>query len=381
MPVNKWLVGILLLLLGALIYQYAQRAATRFWPGVRVPDPRGELLDVEKAMIGVYRESALSVVSIAGLGVDLEDGESFNQPPTSRGSGIIWDDEGHIVTNNHVLKQSEAAVVVLPDRTAFKGRVIGRAPELDLAVVKIDAPAERLEPVKVGTSDDLHIGQQVIAIGNPSGLTGTMTTGIISGLGRWIANSPETEIPEGSPRGIPGMIQTDASINPGNSGGPLLDSSGRMIGMTSHILPLRGTSGAGLAIPIDLVSAVVPLLISKGDSARAGLGFVPHDPREVALLFERGDLPQQGVLVREILPGSGAAEAGLRASEWTSLTQWSPGDLIVAVGSSTVTSPKELAESLADFEAGDKVPVTLIRDGETVNLEVELKVVPFVYIL
>ncbi len=220
--------------------------------------------------------------------------------PEGTGSGFIWDEGGHIVTNYHVIKGADGAHVTLADHTTYRASLVGAAPDKDLAVLHIDAPKDKLVPIRIGNSTDLQVGQMAYAIGNPFGLDLTLTTGVISALGR--------EIQSVTKRTIKNVIQTDAAINPGNSGGPLLDSAGRLIGVNTAIYSPSGSSaGIGFAIPVDEVNRVVPQLIKNGKVERPGLGVqVAHDQlaRELGV--------QKGAVIVRAFRNSPAAKAGLR---------------------------------------------------------------------
>ena len=240
----------------------------RFWrlfgenAAPRPVTPRGDLAEIEKTTIKIYNEAKASVVHITTLSV-LRDRWNLNvqRVPEGTGSGIVWDKEGHIVTNFHVVQgvvQNGGAVqVTLADQSSWKGTVVGYYPDKDVAVLYIGAPAEKLTPIMIGKSSDLQVGQSAFAIGNPFGLDQTLTTGVVSAVGR--------EIESVTKRPIKNVIQTDAAINPGNSGGPLLDSAGRLIGMNTAIYSPSGTSaGIGFAIPVDEVNRVAPEIIARG---------------------------------------------------------------------------------------------------------------------
>ncbi len=224
----------------------------------RAVTARGELFTDEKSTISLFKQASPSVVHITAITVQ-RDFFSLNlyQIPEGTGSGFVWDTNGNIITNFHVIQNADAAQVTLADQSAWKARRVGAAPDKDLAVLRIDAPANRLKAIPLGTSKDLQVGQRVFAIGNPFGLDQSLTTGVISALGR--------EIESVTRRPIQGVIQTDAAINPGNSGGPLLDSAGRLIGVNTAIYsPSGGSAGIGFAIPADTVNRIVPELIRYG---------------------------------------------------------------------------------------------------------------------
>ena len=325
--------------------------------------PRGELWSDEKSTITLFRQASPSVVNITAIGVQ-RDLFTLNlyQIPQGTGSGFIWDRNGNVITNFHVIQEADAAQVTLGDQSTWKARVVGVAPDKDLAVLRIDAPADRLRPIPVGTSKDLQVGQYVFAIGNPFGLDQTLTTGVISALGR--------EIESVTRRPIQGVIQTDAAINPGNSGGPLLDSAGRLIGVNAAIYSPSGTSaGIGFAIPVDTVNRIVPELIRYGKVTRPGIGVQIAEEQ----LAER--LGVTGVLVVDVVPGSAAAKAGIRPTRRESSGRVQLGDVIVAIDGVKVESPNDLFLLLEKYKVGDVVNVSLLREGKTVQTKVALTAV------
>jgi len=288
-----------------------------------------------------------------------------------QGSGFVWDQEGHIVTNNHVVEGADDVEVVFWDDTAVEGKVVGTDPDSDLAVVEVDLPAEELHPVELGDSDELRVGQLAIAIGNPFGQAGTMTRGIISALGRTFRSG-------GSPFAIPEMIQTDAAINPGNSGGPLLDSQGRVIGINTLILSRSGSSaGVGFAIPINMAKRVVPVLIEEGEYHYAWLGITGQDLTPA--IAEAMDLPAdtRGALVVEVGEGGPADEAGLRGSTETIEVKGHPlqigGDIIQAIDGTPVQDMDDVIVYLVENTRPEqKVELTILRDGQEQKLTVKL---------
>ena len=325
--------------------------------------PRGELWSDEKSTITLFRQASPSVVNITAIGVQ-RDLFTLNlyQIPQGTGSGFVWDKSGNVITNFHVIQEADAAQVTLGDQSTWKARVVGAAPDKDLAVLRIDAPADRLRPIPVGTSKDLQVGQHVFAIGNPFGLDQTLTTGVISALGR--------EIESVTRRPIQGVIQTDAAINPGNSGGPLLDSAGRLIGVNAAIYSPSGASaGIGFAIPVDTVNRIVPELIRYGKVTRPGLG-VQLAEEQIA---ER--LGVTGVLVVDVVPGSAAAKAGIQPTRRENSGRVRLGDVIVAIDGKKVESPNDLFLLLEKYKVGDVVNVSLLRDGKTVQTKLALAAV------
>lgn len=251
-----WPLLLLLAVGGVLVWRFAPQLSSRWAESNAVPRPvaqRGELFDDEKRTIDIFKRSSPSAVHITTTG--RPSSRNPGQIPRGTGSGFVWDREGRIVTNYHVIQGAASAQVTLADGSDWKAQLVGSFPDRDLAVLVIDAPRDRLHPIPIGTSHDLLVGQKVFAIGNPFGLDQTLTTGTISALNR------EIESPSGQTIG--GVIQTDAAINPGNSGGPLLDSAGRLVGVNTAIQSPSGASaGIGFAIPVDEVNRVVPQLIS-----------------------------------------------------------------------------------------------------------------------
>ncbi len=326
----------------------------------RRPAPRTDLSSDEQATIGLFEQASPSVVFITTLGVE-RDPFSFQvaEIPQGTGSGFVWDSLGHVVTNFHVIQNADRAQVTLSDQSSWPARLVGVAPEKDLAVLQIEAPAQRLRPIPVGTSDDLRVGQSVLAIGNPFGLDQTLTTGIISALGRQIESVARIPIQD--------VIQTDAAINPGNSGGPLLDSSGRLIGVNTAIYSPSGAyAGIGFSIPVDAVRWVVPDLIAYGRLRRPTLG-VELAPPQVG---QR--LGLEGALVVRVLPGSAAARAGIRPTTWDERDSIELGDVIVAVEGLPVRSSNDLVLALERRQAGEQVTLTLEREGRRTTVTVTL---------
>ena len=250
---------------------------------------RGPLAAGERQTIELFEASSPSVVYITTVRVGRDRfSRNLLEIPQGTGTGFVWDDRGHVVTNFHVLHGAQIARVTLDDQTTWEAKLVGVSPDKDLAVLQIEAPTEALHAIPIGTSGDLKVGQKVLAIGNPFGLDHTLTTGVISGLGR--------EIKSVAGRPIQNVIQTDAAINPGNSGGPLLDSAGRLIGVNTMIYSPSGAyAGVGFAVPADTVNRIVPKLIVYGKIVRPGLGVEIDD-----YLNERLDL--EGVIVHDVLP-------------------------------------------------------------------------------
>ncbi|MDH3442456.1 MAG: trypsin-like peptidase domain-containing protein [Deltaproteobacteria bacterium] len=324
---------------------------------------RGELFADEKLTINLFKLASPSVVHITAITVQ-RDFFSLNlyQIPEGTGSGFIWDVNGNIITNYHVIQNADAAQVTLADQSAWKARRVGVAPDKDLAVLRIDAPVSRLRAIPVGTSKDLLVGQRVFAIGNPFGLDQSLTTGVISALGR--------EIESVTRRPIQGVIQTDAAINPGNSGGPLLDSAGRLIGVNTAIYSPSGASaGIGFAIPADTVNRIVPELIRHGKVIRPGFGIQIAEDQ----IAER--LGVTGVLVVDVRPGGAAAIAGIRPTRRDASGRVRLGDVIIAVDGKKTDSANDLFLAFDRYRVGDVVTVTLLREGKTVQSKITLEAV------
>ena len=282
--------------------------------------------------------------------------------PKGTGSGFLWDDRGHVVTNYHVVQDSDSQKVTLGD-TQYDAKTVGFARDQDLAVLRIEAPPGKLVPMRVGTSADLQVGQKVYAIGNPFGLDYTLTNGIVSALGRTIQGVGGATIFD--------VVQTDAAINPGNSGGPLLDSGGRLIGVNTAIYSPSGASaGIGFAVPVDTVSRIVPQLIAHGRVIRPVLG-VTLDDRLSAYVTRR--LGVEGALVRDVYRGSSAAEAGLQGTRVLRGGRVTPGDLIQGIDGKAVKSVGDLLGRLGSYEPGDTVTLTVWRDGETRKVRIRLQ--------
>ena len=321
---------------------------------------RGDLADDEKATIELFRQASPSVVFITSL-ARRRDFFTLNvfEIPQGTGSGFLWDREGHVITNLHVIKGASAAKITLGDNSTWDADLVGFAIDQDLAVLRITAPKELLAPLAVGTSSDLQVGQKVYAIGNPFGLDHTLTTGVISALGR--------EIQATTGRTISGVIQTDAAINPGNSGGPLLDSAGRLIGMnTSIISPSGASAGLGFAIPVDTINRLVPELIARGRVPRVGLGVRIADDRAVA------KLKLKGVLVMAVDPGSAADAAGIRGTV-TENGRLVLGDVIEQVGEKRIESTRDLGDALDQLSVGDEVTLVVRREGRSLKVPIVLE--------
>lgn len=322
---------------------------------------RGELADIEKMNISIYEMASPSVVHVTSL----QAGESLlsmnaQQIPKGTGSGFVWNEDGNIVTNYHVVEGADGARVTLADHTTYDAAHIWASPEMDMAVIQIPAPRSKLHPILIGSSKDLKVGQIAYAIGNPFGLDQTLTNGIVSALGR--------EIDSTNGHTIHGAIQTSAAINPGNSGGPLLDSAGRLIGMNTAIVsPSGGFAGIGFAIPVDQINQIVPQLIQHGRIVRPQLGI---QVAEAQLAQQLGI--NDGVLILKVMPGSKAAQAGLRGTRRDESGQLHLGDVIVSLDGKPISQVQDLNAALDTHKSGDKVTLTIIRDEQRQDVQVTL---------
>ena len=339
----------------------------RFGEPAAQPRPisaRGDLAGDERATIALFHETSPAVVYITTLAQSFDIWTlSVSEIPQGTGSGFIWDDVGHVVTNYHVLQGASAARVTLSSHGTYTAELAGAAPQYDLAVLRISAPRKDLRAIPVGTSGDLQVGQKVFAIGNPFGLDQTLTTGIVSALGRTIQSV--------TGRPIENVIQTDAAINPGNSGGPLLDSAGRLIGVNTAIYsPSGANAGIGFAVPVDTVNRVVPQLIGHGRIRHPQLG-VRLDERVNRLVKER--LGVEGVVVVGVARGSAAEAAGLRGTERASDGSIVPGDVIRSVDGKPVASTDDLTGVLEGHDVGDTVKLEVRRGDRTLTIAVKLQ--------
>ena len=351
---------VLAAVVGWLLYQTWQPTLHDPQAVSRPVTARGDLAGDEQNTIDIFRSAAPSVVYITSIAVR-RNLFSLNvyEIPQGTGSGFIWDRQGRIVTNFHVISDASRLEVTLADHSTWKASLVGAAPDRDLAVLQITAPASKLQPIAVGESNNLLVGQKVFAIGNPFGLDQTLTTGIVSALGR--------EITAVTGRTIHDVIQTDAAINPGNSGGPLLDSAGRLIGVNTAIYsPSGASSGIGFAVPVGEVNRVVPQIISKGKVLRPGLGVT------LANRSLTRDLGLEGVLVLKVVSGSAAEQAGLRGTSQVG-DGLVLGDIILAVNGRKVTDYDSLRDEIEHYEVGASVLLTLLRDEATAEVSVQLE--------
>lgn len=311
---------------------------------------------------------------------NLPDQPQLNTPTRGEGSGFVWDKEGHIITNNHVIESADDITVVFADGRMIDATLVGADRDSDLAVLKVDLPAEQLQPVSLADSTGLHVGELAVAIGNPFGQEGTMTVGIISALGRLL---PVESADVNAPRyNIPDVIQTDAAINPGNSGGVLLNDKGEVVGVTSAIMSaVRSSSGVGFAIPAAIVQQVVPVLIAEGhyEHPYVGISGTTLTPDQAAAM----DLPvdQRGALVVEVVAGSPAEKAGLQGSEQQAEINGEQvsvgGDVIIAADGRTINSMDDLITDLSRYaQVNQSYSLTVLRDGREKVIDLTLAARP-----
>ncbi|HNP30363.1 MAG TPA: trypsin-like peptidase domain-containing protein [Nitrospirales bacterium] len=338
-------------------------------PAQSVPAPPSYLLPVAQQPLGaeelntiaVFEKAAQSVVYITNTAVrrDIWSLNTFEVPQGS-GSGFIWNRQGHIVTNYHVIYGADSIQVILDDQSTHDARIIGVDPDHDLAVLQITGKAKTLMPLEIGNSQDLRVGQRVLAIGNPFGLDHTLTTGVVSALGRSIKSVND--------RTIENAIQTDAAINPGNSGGPLLNSAGQLIGVNTQIVSPSGAyAGIGFAVPVDIVKRVVPQLIQYGKVIRPGLG-VSLIPDSIAIRWGI-----KGLVIAKVLPGSMADQAGLQGLKETVTGRIRLGDVITTIDGEAIRTYDDLARMLDRHNVGDRIKLGIRRNGKDHTLSLTLQ--------
>jgi S1-C subfamily serine protease len=314
----------------------------------------------EQNNIAVYEKVSPSVVFVTNKGLR----RNFLSPnvmeiPQGSGTGFVWDDQGTIVTNFHVVYRANKIVITLQDGMDYDAEVVGIAPDKDIAVLRISAPKDKLHPVTLGESNTLSVGRKVLAIGNPFALDTTLTVGVVSALDR--------EIKSISNRTIKGVIQTDAAINPGNSGGPLLDSHGRLIGVNTAIYSPSGASaGIGFAIPVDTIKKIVPQLIKFGHVNRPVLGIDPLSDTWAKRLRAKG------VALLSVIPGQPAERAGMIGVREDRQGRIHLGDVIIAVDDQPIMNQDDLLETLENHQAGDLIKVTTMREDEIHHYDVTL---------
>jgi 2-alkenal reductase len=319
--------------------------------------PRGALADFEQTGITLFERVSPSVVQVvvprAG---SLTEGDGPEAGAAGAGTGFVWDGAGNVVTNAHVVGQSEQVLIRTAAGDVMRADVVGRAPNYDLAVVRLAGRGALPPAVAVGSSGDLKVGQAVFAIGNPFGLDQTLTTGVVSALKR--------RMPTAGGREVADVIQTDAAINPGNSGGPLLDSAGRLIGVNTAILSPSGTNaGVGFAIPVDTVNRVVPELVRTGRVPTPGIGIVAANEAVATRLGT------EGVVIVRVVPGSPADRAGLRGVD---LNAGAIGDVIVEANGKPVRRLSDLTDVLERIKVDSSVTLVVMRDGSRRNVSVNV---------
>lgn len=335
---------------------------TAFWTLLACvhPTPAVALTSDEQSNIDLFERLSPSVVHVTNLARRRNRFSlDVTSIPQGTGSGFVWNKDGIIITNFHVIKGAQAVHVTLADGSVWKAKPIGFEPDKDLAVLKIQAPVKLLTPIPVGRSGNLKVGQKVLAIGNPFGLDRTLTTGVISGLDR--------EIKSVSGRPIQGVVQTDAAINPGNSGGPLLDSSGRLIGINTAIYSPSGAyAGVGFAVPVDTVNRLVPELIRYGKVTKPGLGV------EIASASIARRLNIKGALILRVVKGGPAANVGLRATTRDRYGRLRLGDIITKLDGKSIRSADDLYRLVDRRKVGDRVSLEIVRGGKVLTTKVAL---------
>lgn len=330
----------------------------------RAVTARGALSDTERTNIEIFRQASPSVVYITTLT------DTFNlwtrditRIPRGTGSGFVWDRQGHIITNYHVLEGASEIRIHLSDRRSFSAVLVGASPDHDIAVLRIPIVSDMPAPLPIGTSSDLQVGQMMYAIGNPFGLDQTLTTGVVSALDRSLYNENGSQ--------IKGLIQTDAAINPGNSGGPLLDSAGRLVGINTAIYSPSGVyAGIGFAVPVDTVNRVVPQLIAKGHYRRPRIGITIDDTLNKAITDKMG---VEGVVIFGVEQNSPAAKAGLQGTRKSPTKGIIAGDIITSINLDKVNNTKTLLETLEKYNSGDHVELRYLRNNEERSTEITLK--------
>lgn len=319
--------------------------------------PAAAFTNQEERTISVFQTTSPSVVFITTTDKVIDYWtRNVSERPSGTGTGFVWDQQGHIVTNYHVVEGYKTAKIRLSDQRIFEADVVGTSQRHDLAVLKMRETKNVPPPVQIGSSSELKVGQTVLAIGNPFGLDHTLTTGVVSALGRSIDG-------EGSSNTMEDLIQTDAAINPGNSGGPLLDSSGRVIGVNVAIYSPSGASaGIGFAIPVDTVNRVVPQLVKNGRYIRPILGITMNDDVNERVVERLG---VKGVLVLEVASNSPAQQAGLRGTEVQANDELILGDIIQSIDGKAVTNTSELSAAMDKYNLNDTIKVQFLREGIT----------------
>ncbi|MCH2176103.1 MAG: trypsin-like peptidase domain-containing protein [Lentisphaeria bacterium] len=324
-------------------------------------DPLAKLLPDERNNIQIFAEHSSSVVYVSNMRTRRLWGQRMSQVPAGTGSGFVWDSKGHIVTNYHVVSNGDGLLIHFKDDPkSYEAKLIGASPRKDIAVLKLVNPPKNINPVEIGKSSQLIVGMKAVAIGNPFGLDYTMTTGIISALGRSIDGVGGVEIRD--------VIQTDASINPGNSGGPLLNSAGELIGMNTAIYSPNGTSaGVGFAVPVDAIADIVPQLIKYGHEVRPTLG-IKVAPETYLHRFGY----KKGVMIAEVLSGGPAEEAQLQGVQMNRQRQYLPGDVLLSIEGNEVNNLNDIYHTLSEFKIGDVINMKYIRGKKLYEVKLKL---------
>jgi 2-alkenal reductase len=350
-----WIIAGLVIVAALAFFEYNGNGNRYTDSRPRTIEPRGELADFEKATIEIFNRAAPSVVYIFTENA-VRGFFGTSEIRQGAGSGFLWDQHGHIVTNFHVVQGAQRIQVRLDSGEALEATYVGGSQDHDLAVVRLRSMPANIQPIPVGISSDLQVGQAVFAIGNPFGLSRTLTTGVISALDR--------RLPTAAGREVVGVIQTDAAINPGNSGGPLMDSAGRLIGVNTAIISGSGNSaGIGFAVPVDVINQVVPQLIAKGKVPRPGIGIVVLN-EEIA-----ASLGVMGVVIDRVMPGSSADQVGLEGIDYRNRLL---GDVILTVDGQAVNNIAEFVRLMQRYDVGQSV-ILKVRRADQVR-EVTVKI-------
>ncbi len=348
-----WVLIGLVIMLAIAFFQgfFEQRRSINIQP--RNVEPRGDLAGFEKAAMQIFDSASPSVAYIFTENA-VRGFFGTRELQQGAGSGFLWDRQGHVVTNFHVIQGAERIQVRMDDGEALEATYVGGTEDYDLAVIRLRSVPASVAPIPVGRSDDLKVGQAVFAIGNPFGLSRTLTTGVISALDR--------RLPTAAGREVDGVIQTDAAINPGNSGGPLIDSAGRLIGINTAIISQSGSfAGIGFAVPVDVVNQIVPQLISKGKVPRPGIGIVALSAEDSARLGV------VGIVIDRVMPDGSADRAGLVGIDYRNRMI---GDVILAIDGQEVTSIIDLVRRMQNHTIGQNITLTIRREDQVRDFEV-----------
>lgn len=320
-----------------------------------------ELFDYEKNNIAIYNQVVPSVVNVSNIRRANTWEYGTVEIPRGAGSGFVWDDQGHIITNYHVVAGgNKFTISFFQDKKQYEAQLVGGEPNKDIAVLKLVKKPDFLKPLAVGTSSNLQVGQSSIAIGNPYGLDHTMTRGVVSALGRQIESVGGAKIRD--------VIQTDAAINPGNSGGPLVNSRGKLIGMNTMIISRSGSSaGLGFAVPVDTIKRIADEIIKFGEVKRPGIG-ITIVPEQVKRRFEI----DAGIVIGSVQPGGPAAKAGLKGMQRDSFGRIYLGDVLKKIDKKEVNTYDDIYHALEKYKIGDTVTISYEREGKLKSAEVRL---------